>query len=287
MIRKIVPLHPQSQVARSWDSRWYADGADYGRLLLEYLKIRKLVMKTMSHAAISRVVIERPAKRCRIIVYCARPAAFIADEYAGAIALHEQIGTLSSNAFTLELVEVVKAQLDARLVAGLVAGQIEQRIDPRRAIRRAVRVAMDAGAEGIRISVDVRADASRALNLRGGRVPLHTLRANIDYAEQAIEHDIGLGRVQVWIFKGEMLDRSAAAEGGGGTDVDPADDETGDFNFPVDRLRALYIGDVNRDAVQSPTDQQSVARPEPQNAMRGGDPVSISRLRRLYRGTKI
>ena len=208
MGQKINPIGLRLGINRTWDSRWYAEGDDYGRLLLEDLKIRQYVMKTLKQAAISKVVIERPAKLCRISIYAARPGVIIGKKGADIEKLRKKLGSMTASDVSLNIVEIRKPEVDARLVAQGIADQLERRIAFRRAMKRAVQSAMRLGAEGIRINCGGRlggAEIARTEWYREGRVPLHTLRANIDHAEAEAHTAYGVCGVKVWIFKGEIL----------------------------------------------------------------------------------
>jgi small subunit ribosomal protein S3 len=208
MGHKSNPIGLRLQINRTWDSRWFAEGADYGRLLLEDLKIRQYIMTTHKQAAISKVVIERPAKLCRISIYAARPGVIIGKKGADIEKLRKKIGSMTASDVSLNIVEIRKPEVDARLVAQGIADQLERRIAFRRAMKRAVQSAMRLGAEGIRINCGGRlggAEIARSEWYREGRVPLHTLRANIDHAEAEAHTAYGVCGVKVWIFKGEIL----------------------------------------------------------------------------------
>ena len=203
------------QINRTWDSRWYAEGADYGRLLLEDLKIRTFIMKTLPQAAISKVVIERPAKLCRVSIYAARPGVIIGKKGADIEKLRRLLGKMTSSDVSLNIVEIRKPEVDAKLVAQGIADQLERRIAFRRAMKRAVQSAMRLGAEGIRINCGGRlggAEIARSEWYREGRVPLHTLRANIDHASAEAHTAYGVCGVKVWIFKGEILGHDPMAQ---------------------------------------------------------------------------
>ena len=196
------------QINRTWDSRWFAEGQDYGRLLLEDLKIRQYIMKSLPQAAISKVVIERPAKLCRISIYAARPGVIIGKKGADIEKLKNLLGKMTTSEVSLNIVEIRKPEVDARLVAQGIADQLERRIAFRRAMKRAVQSAMRLGAEGIRITCAGRlggAEIARTEWYREGRVPLHTLRAHVDYAEHEAHTAYGVCGIKVWIFKGEIL----------------------------------------------------------------------------------
>ena len=208
MGHKSNPIGMRLQINRTWDSRWFAEGADYGRLLLEDLRIRQYIMKTLPSAAISKVVIERPAKLCRISIYAARPGVIIGKKGTDIERLRKTIGGMTSSDVSLNIVEIRKPEVDARLVAQGIADQLERRIAFRRAMKRAVQSAMRLGADGIRVACGGRlggAEIARSESYREGRVPLHTLRANIDYAEAEAHTSYGVCGVKVWVFKGEIL----------------------------------------------------------------------------------
>jgi small subunit ribosomal protein S3 len=208
MGQKSNPIGLRLQINRTWDSRWYAEGQDYGRLLLEDLNIRKFVLKTLPQAAISKVVIERPAKLCRISIYAARPGVIIGKKGGDIEKLRKTIAKMTSSDVSLNIVEIRKPEIDSKLVAQGIADQLERRIAFRRAMKRAVQSALRLGAEGIRITCAGRlggAEIARSEWYREGRVPLHTLRANVDYAEAEALTAYGICGIKVWIFKGEIL----------------------------------------------------------------------------------
>ncbi|WP_448580323.1 30S ribosomal protein S3 [Thermaurantiacus sp.] len=215
MGQKTSPIGLRLQINRTWDSRWFARGDDYGRLLLEDLKIRDYIMKTHPQAAISKVVIERPAKLCRVSVYAARPGVIIGKKGADIDKLRKALSAMTKSDVTLNIVEIRKPEVDAKLVAQGVADQLERRVAFRRAMKRAVQSALRLGAEGIRITCSGRlggAEIARTEWYREGRVPLHTLRANVDYAEAQAHTAYGVCGVKVWIFKGEILGHDPLAQ---------------------------------------------------------------------------
>ena len=208
MGHKSNPIGMRLQINRTWDSRWYADGADYGKMLLEDLRIRQHIFKSLPQAAISKVVIERPAKLARISVFAARPGVIIGKKGADIEKLRRTLGKMTSADVSLNIVEIRKPEIDSKLVAQSVADQLERRVAFRRAMKRAVQSALRLGAEGIRITCAGRlggAEIARSESYREGRVPLHTLRANIDYAEAEAHTSYGVCGVKVWVFKGEIL----------------------------------------------------------------------------------
>lgn len=215
MGHKTSPIGLRLQINRTWDSRWFASGDEYGRLLLEDLKIRQYVMKNHPQAAISKVVIERPAKLCRVSIYAARPGVIIGKKGADIEKLKKAIQAMTRSEVSLNIVEIRKPEVDARLVAQGVADQLERRVAFRRAMKRAVQSALRLGAEGIKITCSGRlggAEIARIEWYREGRVPLHTLRANIDYAEAQAHTAYGVCGVKCWIFKGEILGHDPMAQ---------------------------------------------------------------------------
>ena len=208
MGQKSNPIGLRLQINRTWDSRWYAEGAEYGRMLLEDIKIRKFIFETLPQAAISKVVIERPAKNCRVSIYAARPGVIIGKKGADIEKLKRQINKFTTAEVSLNIVEIRKPEVDAKLVAQGIADQLIRRIAFRRAMKRAMQSAMRLGAEGIKITCGGRlggAEIARVESYREGRVPAHTLRANIDYAEAEALTAYGIIGIKCWIFKGEIL----------------------------------------------------------------------------------
>lgn len=208
MGQKSNPIGLRLQINRTWDSRWFAEGADYGRMLIEDINIRKFIMKTLPQAAISKVVIERPAKLCRVSIYAARPGVIIGKKGADIEKLKKQINKHTKSEVSLNIVEIRKPEIDSKLVAQGIADQLIRRIAFRRAMKRAMQSAMRLGAEGIKITCGGRlggAEIARTESYREGRVPAHTLRANIDYSEAEALTAYGIIGIKVWIFKGEIL----------------------------------------------------------------------------------
>ena len=215
MGQKTSPVGLRLQINRTWDSRWFAEGQDYGRLLLEDLKIRRYILDLLPQAAISKVVIERPAKICRISIYAARPGVIIGKKGADIEKLKRELQRMTGSEVSLNIVEIRKPEIDAKLVAQGVADQLERRIAFRRAMKRAVQSALRLGAEGIRITCAGRlggAEIARTEWYREGRVTLHTLRGNVDYAEAEAHTAYGACGVKVWIFKGEILGHDPTAQ---------------------------------------------------------------------------
>ena len=214
MGQKINPIGLRLGVNRTWDSRWYADRGEYSRLLQEDLKLRKFIAKTRRQAGISKVVIERPHRKCRITIHSARPGILIGKKGTDIEKLRGELASMSSSEVHLNIVEVRKPEVDATLVAESIAQQLERRVAFRRAMKRSVQSALRLGALGIRINCSGRlggAEIARMEWYREGRVPLHTLRANIDYGTALAETAYGVIGIKVWIFKGEILEHDPMA----------------------------------------------------------------------------
>jgi len=215
MGHKSNPIGLRLQINRTWDSRWYAEGKSYGKLLAEDLKIRKFIIETLPQAAISKVVIERPAKLCRVSIYAARPGVIIGKKGADIEKLRSQLAKMTDSDVKLNIVEIRKPEIDAKLVAQGIADQLIRRVAFRRAMKRAMQSAMRLGAEGIKVVCGGRlggAEIARVEQYREGRVPLHTLRANIDYAEAEALTTYGIIGIKVWVFKGEILGHDPMAQ---------------------------------------------------------------------------
>jgi small subunit ribosomal protein S3 len=207
MGHKVNPIGFRLGINRTWDSRWFAD-ADYSKLLHEDLKLREILRTRLKGAGISRVVIERPAKRPRVTIHAARPGVVIGKKGADIEVLRKDLAKLAGGEVSLNIVEIRKPEIDATLVAENIAQQLERRVAFRRAMKRAVQSAMRLGAGGIRINCGGRlggAEIARMEWYREGRVPLHTLRADIDYGVATAKTTYGTCGVKVWIFKGEVL----------------------------------------------------------------------------------
>ncbi|ETA51252.1 30S ribosomal protein S3 [Ponticoccus alexandrii] len=214
MGNKTNPIGMRLQVNRTWDSRWYADTKDYGNLLLEDLKIRDFIHEECKQAGIARVIIERPHKKCRVTIHTARPGVIIGKKGADIEVLRKKLARMTDSELHLNIVEVRKPELDAQLVGESIAQQLERRVSFRRAMKRAVQNAMRMGALGIRVNVAGRlggAEIARTEWYREGRVPLHTLRADIDYANVEATTPYGIIGIKVWIFKGEIMDHDPQA----------------------------------------------------------------------------
>ena len=215
MGQKVNPNGLRLGINRTWDSRWFAD-ADYGDKLLADIEIRKFLNKKLAAAGISRIVIERPAKKASVTIYCARPGVVIGKKGQDIETLKKDLVKLADGAeVSVNIVEVRKPETDAKLVAENIAQQLEKRISFRRAMKRAVQSALRQGAEGIKVSCGGRlggAEIARTEWYLEGRVPLHTLRADIDYGYATAHTAYGTCGVKVWIYKGEILAHDAMAQ---------------------------------------------------------------------------
>ena len=215
MGQKVNPTGLRLGINRTWDSRWFAD-ANYADLLHEDIAIRKFLNKKLAAAGISHIVIERPAKKAIVTIYCARPGVIIGKKGQDIETLKKDLIKLSkNNDLSLNIVEVRKPEINAKLVADNIAQQLEKRISFRRAMKRAVQSALRQGAEGIRINCGGRlggAEIARMEWYREGRVPLHTLRADIDYGVATAHTAYGTCGVKVWIYKGDIMAHDPMAQ---------------------------------------------------------------------------
>ncbi len=214
MGQKVNPIGLRLGINRTWDSRWYADDS-YANLLHEDLKIREFLNKQLRQAGVSRIVIERPAKKARVTIHTARPGVVIGKKGADIEKLRSQLQKITGAEVHLNIVEIRKPETDAKLVAENIASQLERRVAFRRAMKRAVQSAMRLGADGIRINCGGRlggAEIARTEWYREGRVPLHTLRADVDYGEATAHTTYGTCGVKVWVFKGEILAHDPMAQ---------------------------------------------------------------------------
>ena len=207
MGQKVNPVGLRVGINRTWDSRWYAD-TQYGDLLHEDLRLRDYLFERLSQAGVSRVVIERPAKKARVTIHSARPGVVIGKKGADIEKLRQDVSRMTNSDVHINIVEFRKPEIDAKLVAENIAQQLERRVAFRRAMKRSVQSAMRLGAEGIRINCGGRlggAEIARMEWYREGRVPLHTLRANVDYGVATARTTYGTCGVKVWVFKGEIM----------------------------------------------------------------------------------
>ena len=215
MGQKINPIGFRLGVNRTWDSRWYADSADYGRLVHEDLKIRKTIKDELKQAGISRIVIERPHKKCIVTIHTARPGLVIGKKGADIEVLRKKLSKMTEDEVRVNLVEIRKPEIDSTLVAEDIARQLERRGSFRRAMKRAIQNSMRLGALGVRIMVSGRlggAEIARTEQYAEGSVPLHTLRADIDYGTAEALTTYGIIGIKVWIYKGEIMEHDPMAQ---------------------------------------------------------------------------
>ena len=215
MGQKVNPVGLRLGINRTWDSRWYSGKSEYGQLLHEDMAIRKELQEQLKQAAVSKIVIERPHKKCRVTIHSARPGVVIGKKGADIEKLRAQLAKFTASEVYLNIVEVRKPELDATLAAEGIAQQLERRVAFRRAMKRATQSALRLGAQGVRIYVSGRlggAEIARMEWYREGRVPLHTLRADVDYGVATAFTTYGTCGVKVWIFKGEIMEHVPMAQ---------------------------------------------------------------------------
>ena len=213
MGQKINPIGLRLGINRTWDSRWFADN-NYAELLHQDLELRSFLEKELKNASVSKIVIERPHRKCIVTIHTARPGIIIGKKGSDIDKLRKKLTDMTGVDTSLNIVEVRKPETDATLVAQSIAQQLERRVAFRRAMKRAVQTAMRMGAEGIRINAGGRlggAEIARTEWYREGRVPLHTLRADVDYGTAEAHTAYGVCGIKVWIFKGEILEHDPMA----------------------------------------------------------------------------
>jgi small subunit ribosomal protein S3 len=214
MGQKVNPIGLRLGINRTWDSRWFAR-KEYSNLLLDDLSLRRFLSKRLTQAGLSRIVIERAARKSRITLHSARPGVIIGKKGADIEKLRSDIAKVTPSEVSLNIVEIRKPEIDAKLVADNIAQQLERRVAFRRAMKRAVQSAMRLGAQGIRINCSGRlggAEIARMEWYREGRVPLHTLRADVDFGYGTAKTTYGVCGVKVWVFKGEILAHDPMAQ---------------------------------------------------------------------------
>ena len=214
MGQKVKPIGLRVGINRTWDSRWYAD-RNYGELLHKDIELRNHLMERLKQASISRVVIERPAGRARVTIYAGRPGLIIGKKGQDIEKLRVDLTKRVGTDVSLNIVEVRKPEIDAKLIGENIAQQLERRVGFRRAMKRAVQSAIRLGAQGVRINCAGRlggAEIARTEWYREGRVPLHTLRADVDYGEATAQTTYGAIGIKVWVFKGEVIGHDPMAQ---------------------------------------------------------------------------
>ena len=214
MGQKTNPIGLRVAVNKDWRSKWYAGKKDFGRLLAEDREIRELLKKKLESASVPRIQIERAASRCRITIHTARPGVVIGRKGAEIDKLKEELSKMTGKEIYVDIIEIKQPETDAQLVAENVALQLERRVSFRRAMKKAVQTAKDFGADGIKIRCAGRlggAELARVETYHWGRVPLHTLRANIDYGFAEANTVYGKLGIKCWVCKGETKPQKAAA----------------------------------------------------------------------------
>lgn len=212
MGQKVHPIGIRLGIVKDWSSKWYADSKNFADYLNMDLKVRAHIRKALAHASVSNIQIERPANNARITIHTARPGIVIGKKGEDIESLRKDISKIMGVPVNVNIEEIRKPELDAYLVAENIAQQLERRIMFRRAMKRAVTNAMRLGAQGVKVRVSGRlngADIARAEWYHEGRVPLHTLRADIDYGFCEASTTYGVIGVKVWLFKGEVFDKGA------------------------------------------------------------------------------
>ncbi|MDH4039494.1 MAG: 30S ribosomal protein S3 [Gammaproteobacteria bacterium] len=216
MGQKVNPVGIRLGIVKDHTSIWYADNKNYPKQLIKDLEVRAFIEKTLENASVSRVVIERPAQTARITIHTARPGIVIGKKGEDVDGLRKTLAEKMGVPVHINIEEIRKPDLDAKLVAQNVAQQLERRVMFRRAMKRVVQNAMRQGAEGVKVQIGGRlggAEIARTEWYREGRVPLHTLRADIDYATYEAVTTYGILGVKVWIFKGEVIGSDSSADG--------------------------------------------------------------------------
>jgi small subunit ribosomal protein S3 len=224
MGQKVNPIGLRVGINRTWDSRWFA-GKDYAALLHEDLRLKDYLKERLQQAGVSKIVIERPAKKARVTIHSARPGVVIGKKGADIEKLRGDLAKMTGSEVSLNIVEIRKPEIDAKLIAENIAQQLERRVAFRRTMKRAVQSAMRLGALGIRINCSGRlggAEIARMEWYREGRVPLHTLRAEIDFGEATAKTTYGTCGVKVWVFKGEIMAHDPLATDKRAAEAQPA-----------------------------------------------------------------
>ncbi len=212
MGQKVNPNILRIGIIRSWDSKWYADKRTYSKLLLQDLEIQKIIEKKLADASVSRIEIHRTANRVIVTIHSAKPGLIIGRQGAGIESLKEELQKRFREEFNLSIKEIQKPMLDAHLLADSVAKQIEKRVAYRRAAKMAVDKAMEAGAVGVKVLCSGRlngVEISRSEFFAKGKIPLHTLRADIDYSMIHAKTTYGIIGVKVWIYKGDIFKKKS------------------------------------------------------------------------------
>ena len=211
MGQKVNPISMRLGINKTWDSRWYANKNEYAVLLKEDIKMRKKIFKDLKNAAISKVIIERPHKKCLVTIHSGRPGLIIGKKGVEIENLKNKLQKFTDSDVVVNIVEVRKPEINATLVAENIAQQLERRVGFRRAMKRSVQSAMRVGAQGIRINCGGRlggAEIARTEWYREGRVPLHTLRSDVDYGVASAYTTYGICGIKVWIYLGDIMEHN-------------------------------------------------------------------------------
>ena len=208
MGQKVNPISFRVGMNRTWDSRWFASGKDYLKKFHEDVQIKKYLVAKLKEASVSKVIVERSANKVRVTIHTAKPGVIIGKKGADIEDIKKQINKFTKDEVALNIVEIRRPEVDAAIIAQGIAQQLERRISYKKAMKRAIQSATKMGAEGVRINVSGRLNGSEIARMewyREGRVPLHTLRADIDYARAIAQTTYGVLGVKVWVYKGEIL----------------------------------------------------------------------------------
>ena len=212
MGQKVNPIAFRVGINRGWDSVWFARKKEFGQFLIEDYKIREHIRKNVINSGVSRILIQRSAKKCTVTIYTSRPGFVIGKKGSDIEKIKKKLSKISTHTVTLNIKEIKKPELNAYLVSENIAQQLVKRVSFRRAMKRAMQSALRLGAKGIRVCVSGRLagnEIARSEWLREGSVPLHTLRADVDYAESEALTTYGIIGVKVWIYKGEIFNKES------------------------------------------------------------------------------
>jgi|TARA_Y100000746_G_C15350257_1_gene385605 small subunit ribosomal protein S3 len=215
MGQKVNPIGLRLGVNRGWDSIWFAKKKEFGKYLIEDFKIRQYIKKNIANSGVSEIIIERSSKKCTVSIHTSRPGFVIGKKGADIEKIKKNISKITNNEVAVNIKEIKKPELNANLVAENIAQQLVKRIAYRRAMKRAMQSAMRLNAKGIKVMVSGRLagnEIARTEWLREGSIPLHTLRANVDYGESEALTTYGIIGVKVWIYKGELFNKDVEKE---------------------------------------------------------------------------
>jgi len=210
MGQKVNPIGIRLKINRTWDSVWFAKKKNYGNYLIEDFKIRKYINKTIKNSGVSKILIERPSKKCVVTIYTSRPGFVIGKKGSDIEKIKTNIAKITKDEVSVNIKEIRKPELDSYLVAENISQQLEKRVAYRKAMKRAMSSALRLGAKGIKVTVSGRLggnEIARTEWLREGSIPLHTLRADVDYAESEASTTYGIIGVKVWIYKGVVFQK--------------------------------------------------------------------------------